>query len=43
MLETQRKIDQERRNAETEEDRLARLEMQRKIDQEQRNAESEID
>ena len=39
-LEAQRKLDQERRNSESEIDRLARLEAQTKIDRERRNAES---
>jgi|GWRWMinimDraft_6_1066014.scaffolds.fasta_scaffold14032_3 hypothetical protein len=42
-LETQRKVTQERRNAESEVKRLAMLEAQRKIDRERRNADSEID
>ena len=41
--ETQRKVNQERRNAESEVNRLAMLEAKRKIDRERRNEDSEID
>jgi len=37
----QRKLDHERRNPKSEDDRQANLEAQRKIDQERRNKESE--
>ena len=42
-VEAQRKLDQERRNSESEIDRLARLEAQTKIDRERRNGETDED